>query len=60
MSDSSVLLTSKFFANPRCPVGTSAAAPALDLVAVSREDLSENSPTAAGEETTLPMDLPAE
>ena len=60
MSDPSVPLTPEFFANPRCPPGTSAAAPALNPVAVSREDRSENSPAAAGEETTLPMDLPAE
>ena len=57
MSDPSVPLTPEFFANPRCPPGTSAAAPALDPVAVSREDRSENSPAAAGEGTTLPMDL---
>ena len=60
MSDPSVPLTPEFFSNPRCPPGTSTAAPALDLVAVSREDHSENSLTAAGEETTLPMNLPAE
>ena len=60
MPDPSVLLTLEFFANPRCPPGTSVTAPALDPVAVSREDSSENSPAAAGEETTLPMNLPAE
>ena len=60
MSDPSVPLTLEFFANPQCPPSTSATAPALDLVVVSMEDRSENSPTAAGEETTLPMDLPAE
>ena len=60
MSDPSVPLTPEFFANPRCPPGTSAAAPALDPVAFSSEDRSENSPAATGEETTLPMDLPAE
>ena len=57
MSDPFVPLTPEFFANPRCPPSTSAAAPALDPVAVSREDRSENSPAAAGEETTLPMNL---
>ena len=60
MSDPSVPLTPKFFANPRCPPGTSAAAPALSPIAVSKEDRSENSPAAAGEETTLPMNLLAE
>ena len=60
ISDPLVPLTPEFFANPRCPPSASAAAPALDPVAVSKEDRSENSPTAAGEETTLPMDLPAE
>ena len=60
MPDPLVPLTPEFFANPRCPPGTSAAAPALDPVAVSREGRSENSPAVAGEETTLPMDLPAE
>ena len=59
MSDPSVSLTPEFFANPRCPPGTPAAAPSLDPVAVSKEDSSENSPAAAGEETILPMDLPA-
>ena len=58
MSDPSVLLTPEFFANPRCPLGTSAAAPTLDPVAISREDRSENSSIVAGEERTLPMDLP--
>ena len=60
MPDPSIPLTPEFFANPRCPLGTLAAAPALDRVAVSREDRSENSPTAVGEETTLLMNLPAE
>ena len=60
MPDPSVQLTPEFFANPRCPPGTSAAAPALDPVATSREDRSENSPAAAGEETTLLMNLPGE
>ena len=60
MLDPSVPLTPEFFSNSRCPPGTSAAAPTLDFVAVSRDDRSENSPPAAGEETTLPMDLPVE
>ena len=60
MQDPFVLLTPEFFANPRCPPGSSAAAPALDLVVVSREDRSENSPVAAGEGTTLSMNLPTE
>ena len=60
MPDPSVPLTPEFFANPRCPPGTSAAAPALDPVAISREDRLENSPAATGEETTFPMNLPAE
>ena len=60
MPNPSIPLTPEFFANPRCPPGTSAAAPALHPVAVSKEDHSENSPAAAGEETTLPMNLPAE
>ena len=60
ISDPSVPLTPEFFANPRCPPSTSAAALALEPVAVSREDRSENSPAAVGEEITLPMNLPAE
>ena len=60
MPDPFIPLTPEFFANPRCPPGTSAATPALGPVAVSREDRSENSPAAAGEETTLPMNLLAE
>ena len=60
MPDPSVPLTPKFFANLRCPPGTSAAAPALNSVAFSREDHSENSPVTAEEEITLPMNLPVE
>ena len=60
MPDPSIPLTPEFFANPRCPPGTSTTSPALDPVVVSREDRSENSPATAGEETTLLMDLPAE
>ena len=50
-------LTPEFFANPSCPPNTSSAAPAPDLAVVSREELLENSSTAAGEEATLPMGL---
>ena len=60
MPDPSVPLTPESYANPRCPPGTSVAAPALDPVAVSREDRSENSPAAIGDKTTLPMNLPVE
>ena len=60
MSNPSVPLTAKFFANPRCPLGASAAAPALDPIAVSGEERSENSPIAVGEEAVLPTDLPDE
>ena len=60
MPNPSVPLTPDFFANPRCPPGPSTAAPALDLIAVSGEDRSENSLAVAGEGTTLPMNLPAE
>ena len=58
MSNPSVPLTPKFFANPRCPPSTSSAAPVPDPAAVSREERPENSLTAAGDEATLPMDLP--
>ena len=47
MPDPSVPLTPEFFANPRCPSSVSSA--------VSREDRSESSPTAAGEEAILPI-----
>ena len=60
MPNPSVPLTAEFFANLRCPPGTSSAAPTLDPVAVSREDCSENSPAAAGVGTILPKDPPAE
>ena len=59
MSDPSVPLTSEFFANPRCPLRISSAAPAPDPAAVSKEQCPKNSPTAAGEEATLPMGPPA-
>ena len=36
MPDPSVPLTPEFFANPRCPPGTSVAAPSLDPIAVSK------------------------
>ena len=57
MSDPLVPLTLEFFANPRYPPSTSYAAPTPDPAAVSREELPENNPTAAGEEATLPMGL---
>ena len=60
MPNPSVPLTAEFFANPRCPPGASAAAPALDPIAVNGEERSENSLVAAGEEAVLPTDLPAE
>ena len=59
MPDPSVSLTPEFFSNPRCPPSTSFAAPASDPTAVSREERPENSSTAAREEATLPMGLPA-
>ena len=55
MSDPSVPLTPEFFANPRCPPSISLAAPAT----ISKEECLENSPTATGEEATLPKGLPA-
>ena len=55
MSDPSVPLTPEFFANPRFPPSVSLAAPALDPAAVSKEDSTENNPTAAGEEAILPI-----
>ena len=58
MPNPSVPLTSEFFANPRCPPSTSSTAPAPDPAVVSKEERLENNPTAAGEEVTLPMDLP--
>ena len=60
MSNPSVPLIAEFFANPRCPPGASAAAPALDPIVVSGEECSGNSLVAAGEEAVLPTDLPAE
>ena len=59
MPDPLTPLTLEFSANPRCPLSTSSAAPTPDPVAVSREKRLENNPAAVGEETTLPMDLPA-
>ena len=58
MLDSSVPLTSEFFANPRCPPSISSAAPALDPAAVSKEECPKNSPTTAGEEAILPIGPP--
>ena len=59
MSDPSVPLIIEFFANPHCPPSTSSAAPAPDPATASKEECPENSPTAAGEEATLPMGLTA-
>ena len=58
MPDPSVPLTPEFFVNPRCPLSISSATPALDPVVVGREECPGNSLTAAGEEATLPIDLP--
>ena len=60
MPNPSVPLTVEFFANPRCPPSASVAASALNPIAVSGEDRSENNPAVAEEEAVLPMDLPAE
>ena len=59
MPDRSVLFTPEFFANPRCPPSISSTAPAPDPAAVRKEQCPKNSPTAAGEEATLPMGPPA-
>ena len=59
MPDLSVPLTLEFFANPHYPLSTSSAAPAPDLAVVGREECPGSSSTAAGEEATLSMDLPA-
>ena len=59
MPDPSVPLTPEFFSNPRCPPSISLATPVPDPAAASKEECSENSPTAIGEEATLPMGLPA-
>ena len=59
MVDPSVPLTPEFFANPRRLQSTSSTTLAPDPAIVSKEECQENSPTAAGEEATLPMDLPA-
>ena len=56
MPNPSIPLTTEFFANPHCPPGASAAASALDPVAISGQDRSENSLAEAGEEAALPMD----
>ena len=55
MPDHSVPLTPEFFANPRCAPSILSAAPASNPVVVSKEQCPKNSPTVAGEETTLPM-----
>ena len=60
MPNSSVSLTVKFFSNPCCPSGASAAASGLAPIAVSGEERLKNSLVAAGEEAVLPTDLLAE
>ena len=60
MPNPSVSLTTELFANPRCPLGASAAASALAPIVVIGEERSENSPVVAEEEAVLPTDLPAE
>ena len=55
MPNPSIPLTAEFFANPRCPPGESADASALDPIAGSGEDHSENNPAVTGEEAVLPM-----
>ena len=55
MSNPSAPLTAEFFANLRCPPSASATASALDSIAVSREDRSENSPTTTEEVVIIPM-----
>ena len=59
MPDPSVPLTPEFFANPRCPPIILSTAPALDPTAINKEQCPKNSPTAVGEEATLPMGPPA-
>ena len=56
MPNPSVLLTTDFFANPRCPLGASADASSLDPIVVSGEDRSANSPSATDEEAVLPTE----
>ena len=56
MLNPSIPLTADFFANPRCPPGSLAAASSLVPVVVSGEDRSANSPSAAGEEVALPTE----
>ena len=55
MPDPSIPLTPEFFANPRCPPSISSAAPALNLVAVSKEECPDNSSITAGDEAILPI-----
>ena len=59
MLDPSIPLTPEFFANPRCPPSISSTTRAPDPAAVSKEECPENSPTTAGEESTLSMGPPA-
>ena len=49
MPEVSTALTSDFFVNPRCPLGSSSILPAADLAEISREDLpAKDIPTAEG------------
>ena len=56
MSDPSVPLTPKFFANPRCPQSI---APALDPAVGSKEEQPEINPTVVREEANLSIGPPA-
>ena len=56
MPNPSVPVTAEFFANPRCPPSTSAAAPAPDAVVAIEEDCSTISPSTAGEGVVRPTD----
>ena len=58
MPNPSIPLKPEFFANPCCPPSISSTTPAPDPATVSMKQCPKNSPTAAGEEATLPMGLP--
>ena len=60
MSDPSIPLTPKFFANPRCPLSVPSAAPALDTAIGGEDEHPENSPIVVEEEAVLPIDPPTE
>ena len=57
MPNPSFPLTENFFANPRCPSGSTAVASSLDPVVIGGEDRSMNCPSAAGEEAALPTEV---